>query len=50
MPLDPQIAAFLKEPAAPGAPALESLPVPQALDFIRTLFAPPGSDCVSQPR
>ena len=42
MALDPQIAAFLKEAAASGAPALESMPVPQARDFIRTLFAPPG--------
>jgi acetyl esterase/lipase len=43
MPLDPQADAFLKEAAAAGAPPLESLPVPQAREFLRTLFAPQGA-------
>ena len=42
MPVDTEIAAFLKQAADSGAPPLESLPVPQAREFIRTLFAPPG--------
>jgi len=42
MPLDPQVEAFLKDAAAAGATPLESLPVAQAREFIRTLFAPPG--------
>ena len=42
MPLDPQAEAFLKQAAAAGAPPLESLPVPQARQFLRTLFAPQG--------
>ena len=40
MPLDPQAEAFLKQAADAGAPPLESLPVPQAREFLRTLFAP----------
>ena len=42
MPLDPQVDAFLKQAAAAGAPPLESLPVPQAREMIRALFAPAG--------
>jgi acetyl esterase len=42
MPLDPQAEAFLKQAADAGAPSLESLPVPQAREFLRTLFAPAG--------
>jgi acetyl esterase len=41
MALDPQAEAFLKEAAAAGAPPLESLPVPQAREMLRTLFAAP---------
>jgi len=43
MPVDAEIAAFLKQAADSGAPPLESLPVPQAREFIRSLFAPPGA-------
>jgi acetyl esterase len=40
MPLDPQANAFLQQAAASGAPPLESLPVAEARQFLKTLFAP----------
>ena len=43
MPLDPQAAAFLKQAADAGAPPLESMPVPQAREFLRSLFGPQGA-------
>jgi hypothetical protein len=42
MPLDPKAKAFLDQAAAAGAPALDALPVPEARQAIRDLFAAIG--------
>src|SRR5215510_13849259 len=43
MPLDPQAKAFLDQMAASGAPPLNALPVAEARQALRTLFAPQGA-------
>ena len=47
MPLDPQVQAFLKQAAVPGAPALHELPVPQVRELVASMMgANPNSEAV----